>query len=156
MPAVIEVQNLRKRYGDTVAVDDISFTVAEGEIFGILGRGGAGKTTTVECIEGLRTPDSGTISVLGLHPVRDRGELRQRLGAQLQDSELPERLRVGEALELYSSFYRRPADWPALMETLGCQGSTAPGSGSCPAARSSACRSPWRWSGARRWPCSTS
>ncbi len=122
MPAVIEVQNLRKRYGDTVAVDDISFTVAEGEIFGILGRGGAGKTTTVECIEGLRTPDSGTISVLGLHPVRDRGELRQRLGAQLQDSELPERLRVGEALELYSSFYRRPADWPALMETLGLSG----------------------------------
>jgi ABC-2 type transport system ATP-binding protein len=119
MTTVIEVQHMRKRYGDTVAVDDVSFTVEEGEIFGILGPNGAGKTTTVECIEGLRTPDSGTISVLGLDPIRDRGELRQRVGAQLQDSELPERLRVGEALELYSSFYRQPADWPALLDTLG-------------------------------------
>ena len=106
MPAVIDVQNMHKSYGDTVAVDDVSFTVAEGEIFGILGPNGAGKTTTVECIEGLRTPDRGTISVLGLDPIHDRGELRQRSGVQLQDSELPERLRVGEALELYSSFYR--------------------------------------------------
>jgi len=119
MTTVIEVQHMRKRYGDTVAVDDVSFTVEEGEIFGILGPNGAGKTTTVECIEGLRTPDSGTISVLGLDPIRDRGELRQRVGAQLQDSELPERLRVGEALELYSSFYRQPADWHALTDMLG-------------------------------------
>jgi ABC-2 type transport system ATP-binding protein len=119
MTTVIEVQHMRKRYGDTVAVDDVSFTVEEGEIFGILGPNGAGKTTTVECIEGLRIPDSGTISVLGLDPIRDRGELRQRVGAQLQDSELPERLRVGEALELYSSFYRQPTDWPALMDMLG-------------------------------------
>ena len=122
MTTVIEVQHMRKRYGDTVAVDDVSFTVEEGEIFGILGPNGAGKTTTVECIEGLRTPDSGTISVLGLDPIRDGGELRQRVGAQLQDSELPERLRVGEALELYSSFYRQPADWPALLDTLGLAG----------------------------------
>jgi ABC-2 type transport system ATP-binding protein len=119
MTTVIEVRHMRKRYGDTAAVDDVSFTVEEGEIFGILGPNGAGKTTTVECIEGLRTPDSGTISVLGLDPIRDRGELRQRVGAQLQDSELPERLRVGEALELYSSFYRQPADWHALMDMLG-------------------------------------
>jgi ABC-2 type transport system ATP-binding protein len=122
MTTVIEVQHMRKRYGDTAAVDDVSFTVEEGEIFGILGPNGAGKTTTVECIEGLRTPDSGTISVLGLDPIRDRGELRQRVGAQLQDSELPERLRVGEALELYSSFYRKPADWHALMDMLGLAG----------------------------------
>jgi ABC-2 type transport system ATP-binding protein len=119
MPAVIDVQNVHKSYGDTVAVDDVSFTVAEGEIFGILGPNGAGKTTTVECIEGLRTPDRGRISVLGLDPLRDRGELCQRMGVQLQDSELPERLKVGEALELYSSFYRAPADWRALMSTLG-------------------------------------
>jgi ABC-2 type transport system ATP-binding protein len=122
MPAVIDVQNMHKSYGDTVAVDDVSFTVQEGEIFGILGPNGAGKTTTVECIEGLRTPDNGTISVLGLDPIRDHGELRQRLGAQLQDSQLPERLRVGEALELYSSFYRQPADWTALMDSLGLSG----------------------------------
>jgi ABC-2 type transport system ATP-binding protein len=122
MSAVIEVQHLHKSYGDTVAVDDVGFTVAEGEIFGILGPNGAGKTTTVESIEGLRTPDRGAISVLGLDPRRDRAELTQRLGAQLQDSQLPERLRVGEALELYSSFYRAPADWRALMDLLGLAG----------------------------------
>jgi ABC-2 type transport system ATP-binding protein len=93
--------------------------VEQGEIFGILGPNGAGKTTTVECIEGLRTPDRGQITVLGLDPRRDRAELTQRLGVQLQDSQLPERLRVGEALELYSSFYRAPADWRMLLEVLG-------------------------------------
>jgi ABC-2 type transport system ATP-binding protein len=122
MPAVIEVQHLHKSYGDTVAVDDVSFAVHQGEIFGILGRNGAGKTTTVESIEGLRTPDRGTISVLGLDPRTDRAELTQRLGAQLQDSQLPDRLQVAEALELYSSFYRAPADWHALMDVLGLAG----------------------------------
>ena len=119
MPAVIDVQNLHKAYGDTVAVDDVSFTVHEGEIFGILGPNGAGKTTTVECIEGLRAPDGGQISVLGLDPRRDRSELTQRLGVQLQDSQLPDQLRVAEALRLNSAFYRHPADWHALMDTLG-------------------------------------
>jgi len=119
MPAVIEVQNLRRSYGDTVAVDDVTFTVQEGEIFGILGPNGAGKTTTVECIEGLRAPDSGQISVLGLDPRHDRPELTQRLGVQLQDSQLPDQLRVAEALRLNSAFYRNPADWHALMDTLG-------------------------------------
>jgi ABC-2 type transport system ATP-binding protein len=119
MPAVIGVRHLRKAYGDTVAVDDVSFTVAEGEIFGILGPNGAGKTTTVECVEGLRRPDGGEISVLGLDPRHHRAELTQRLGVQLQDSQLPDKLRVGEALGLYSSFYRTPADWRALMDVLG-------------------------------------
>jgi ABC-2 type transport system ATP-binding protein len=122
MSAVIEVQHLHKSYGDTVAVDDVSFAVAGGEVFGILGPNGAGKTTTVESIEGLRTPDRGAISVLGLDPRRDRAELTQRLGVQLQDSQLPDRLRVAEALELYSSFYRAPADWRALMDVLGLAG----------------------------------
>jgi ABC-2 type transport system ATP-binding protein len=119
MSAVIDVQHLHKNYGNTAAVDDVSFTVGEGEIFGILGPNGAGKTTTVECIEGLRTPDRGQISVLGLDPRRDRAELTQRLGTQLQDSQLPDGLQVAEALRLYSSFYRAPADWRALMELLG-------------------------------------
>jgi len=119
MTAVIEVRNLHKTYGHTVAVDDVSFTVQEGEIFGILGPNGAGKTTTVECVEGLRSADRGEISVLGLDPLRDRAELTQQLGVQLQDSQLPDRLRVAEALDLYSSFYRAPADWRALMEVLG-------------------------------------
>src|ERR1700740_2474615 len=107
---VIDVRKLHKRYGDTVAVDDISFTVEQGEIFGILGPNGAGKNTTVECVEGVREPDGGQISVLGLDPRRDRTELTQVLGAQLQDSKLPDQLRVSEALELYSGFYRAPAD----------------------------------------------
>jgi len=122
MPAVIEVQHLHKRYGKTVAVDDISFAVEQGEIFGILGPNGAGKSTTVECIEGLRAPDRGQITVLGLDPQRDRAELTQRLGVQLQDSQLPDQLRVAEALELYSAFYRTPADWRELMDVLGLAG----------------------------------
>ncbi|MFJ2953499.1 ABC transporter ATP-binding protein [Streptomyces sp. NPDC087270] len=119
MPAVVEVRNLHKRYGGTVAVDDVSFRVEQGEIFGILGPNGAGKTTTVECVEGLRTPDGGEIRVLGLDPLRDRAELTQRLGVQLQDGQLQDRMTVGEALRLYRSFYRRPADPRALMAALG-------------------------------------
>jgi ABC-2 type transport system ATP-binding protein len=119
MAVVIEVQNLHKKYKDTVAVDDVSFEVNEGEIFGILGRNGAGKTTTVECVEGLRLADRGSVSVLGLDPQRDRAELTQQLGVQLQDSQLPDRLQVAEALDLYSSFYRDPADWRELLEVLG-------------------------------------
>jgi ABC-2 type transport system ATP-binding protein len=119
MSPVIEIDHLHKEYGDTVAVDDVSLTVEEGEIFGILGRNGAGKTTTVECVAGLRTPDRGAIRVLGLDPGRDRAELTQRLGIQLQDGQLPGRLRVAEALELYSSFYRSPADWRFLADMLG-------------------------------------
>jgi ABC-2 type transport system ATP-binding protein len=119
MSSAVEVEHLHKSYGKTVAVDDVSFTVAEGEIFGILGPNGAGKTTTVECVEGLRVPDRGQISVLGLDPRRDRDALRQQVGVQLQEAALPERLRVGEALELYSSFYRAPARWTELAEALG-------------------------------------
>jgi ABC-2 type transport system ATP-binding protein len=122
MRNVIEVRNLHKAYGDTVAVDDVSLTVHEGEIFGILGPNGAGKTTTVECIEGLRTPSGGTISVLGLDPRHHRAELTQLLGVQLQDSQLPAKLEVAEALSLYSAFYRDPADWRELLELLGLAG----------------------------------
>ena len=116
---IIEVDHLRKRYGDTVAVEDVSFTVDEGEIFGILGPNGAGKTTTVECLEGLRRPDGGTIRVLGLDPSRDTAELRTRLGVQLQETALPDRLRVGEALELFASFHPDPADPGDLLDELG-------------------------------------
>ena len=116
---VIEVTKLHKAYGEKVAVDDVSLTVEQGEIFGILGPNGAGKTTTVECVAGLRHPDRGEIRVLGLDPRHDREELRNRLGCQLQESELPDQLRVAEALELYSSFYRKPADWRSLLADLG-------------------------------------
>jgi ABC-2 type transport system ATP-binding protein len=116
---VIEVHNLTKRYGTLTAVDGVSFTVDEGEIFGILGPNGAGKSTTVECIAGLRAPDSGTVRVLGLDPGRDRAELRRMLGIQLQESELPDQIKVWEALDLYSSFYPEPADWRQLIAGLG-------------------------------------
>jgi ABC-2 type transport system ATP-binding protein len=120
-PGVIEVAHLRKEYGTTVAVDDVSFTVHAGEIFGILGRNGAGKTTTVECITGLRTADRGEISVLGLDPRRDRHELHERVGVQLQESAVPDLMRVREAVELYASFYSDPADGSELIATLGLE-----------------------------------
>ncbi|MFL5712970.1 MAG: ABC transporter ATP-binding protein [Chloroflexota bacterium] len=116
---VIEVTDLRKHYGSRKAVDGVSFEVEEGEIFGILGPNGAGKTTTVESIAGLRTPDSGTISVLGLDPRRDRDRLRTLVGVQLQESELPERITVREAVELFASFYADPADPRELIGDLG-------------------------------------
>jgi ABC-2 type transport system ATP-binding protein len=114
---VIDVSRLQKRYGDTVAVQDVSFAVEGGEIFGILGPNGAGKTTTVECIAGLRTPDDGTITVLGRAP--HDPELRKLIGVQLQESQLPEKMTVREALELYSVFYPEPADWQRLAGELG-------------------------------------
>jgi len=114
----IEVEGLSKRYGPQVAVDDVSFTVAEGEIFGLLGRNGAGKSTTVDCLAGLRAPDHGRIRVAGLDPRQDRREVRQLLGVQLQESQLPDRLTVAEAMRLYASFYPRPADIDGLLAQL--------------------------------------
>ncbi|MFJ6667311.1 MULTISPECIES: ABC transporter ATP-binding protein [unclassified Streptomyces] len=119
MPSVIEVTDLRKSYGGRPVVDGVSFAVEEGEIFGILGPNGAGKTTTVECVEGLRVPDGGRIRVAGLDPVADHAEVAKILGAQLQQSEIQVKLTVREALELYSAFYPRPADWRPLAERLG-------------------------------------
>jgi ABC-2 type transport system ATP-binding protein len=116
--AAIEVEGLRKLYGSKVAVDDVSFTVAEGEIFGLLGRNGAGKSTTVDCVVGLGVPDQGRIRVAGLDPRRDRDEVRHLLGVQLQESELPDKLTVAEAMRLYASFYRHPADIDKLLALL--------------------------------------
>jgi ABC-2 type transport system ATP-binding protein len=116
MAAVIEVEHLRKTYGSTVAVDDVSFAVDAGEIFGILGPNGAGKTTTVECLQGLRDPNGGSMRVLGLDPTTDSAELRRRIGSQLQDSALPGRLRVAEAVELFAAFAHRPIDTDRLLD----------------------------------------
>jgi ABC-2 type transport system ATP-binding protein len=117
--AIIEVTHLQKRYGATVAVDDVSLAIEAGEVFGILGPNGAGKTTLVECMSGLREPDAGSVSVLGFDPRRKRGEVQRVLGMQLQESALPDKLKVGEALELYASFYEDPADPPELLALLG-------------------------------------
>ncbi|MET9294901.1 ABC transporter ATP-binding protein [Streptomyces sp. NPDC003077] len=116
---IVEVQGLRKVYGERPVVDGVSFAIEEGEIFGILGPNGAGKTTTVECVEGLRVPDGGRITVAGLDPVADHEKVTRLLGAQLQESELQSKLTVREALELYAAFYERPADWRPLAERLG-------------------------------------
>jgi ABC-2 type transport system ATP-binding protein len=111
MNKVIEVSHLKKSYSATVAVDDISFDVAEGEIFGLLGLNGAGKTTTIECLQGLRRPDAGHIRVLGLDPQSDTRTLKRRIGSQLQESALPDRIRVWEALDLFASFTPGSSDW---------------------------------------------
>lgn len=116
---VIEVENLRKTYGSTTAVADVSLTVARGEVLGVLGPNGAGKTTTVECLAGLRAPDGGRVRVLGLDPQRQTAQLREALGMQLQESELPARMRVDEAMALYASFYDAPADADELLTDLG-------------------------------------
>jgi ABC-2 type transport system ATP-binding protein len=118
---VVAVEQLKLRYGETVAVDGVSFAINQGEIFGILGPNGAGKTTTVECIGGLRKPDSGSISVLGLNPRAHAHELRERVGVQLQTSELPDKIYVREALELFASFYADPLDPAELLKLLGLE-----------------------------------
>ncbi len=119
---VISVEHLRKTYGSTVAVDDISFTVTRGEIYGMLGPNGAGKTTTIECLQGLRSHDSGTISVLGLNPSSGIGVLRQRIGSQLQEAALPDRIKVWEALDLFASLTPGNSDWRELMDQWGLAG----------------------------------
>jgi ABC-2 type transport system ATP-binding protein len=119
MGEVIRVENLRKTYGKTVAVDDISFDVAEGEIFGLLGPNGAGKTTAVECLQGLRSPDSGNIRILGIDPVTNIRSLRRRIGSQLQEAALPDRIKVWEALDLFASLTPGSIDWQKLMEQWG-------------------------------------
>ncbi len=120
--AVIQVDNLIKTYGGVNVVDGISFSVNPGEILGIIGPNGAGKTTTVESVSGLRKPDGGSVSVLGLDPQRDRYEVTQRVGVQLQESRLQDRIKVHEALDLYASFYENPADWRSLLGRLGLEG----------------------------------
>jgi ABC-2 type transport system ATP-binding protein len=121
MSSIISVQNLRKTYGKLIAVDDISFDVAEGEIFGLLGPNGAGKTTAVECLQGLRNYDSGNVSVLGLDPRREAQALRRRIGSQLQESALPDRIKVWEALDLFASVApdANALDWRTLLERWG-------------------------------------
>lgn len=121
MNAIVHVDGLHKVYGNTVAVDDVSFDVQEGEIFGMVGPNGAGKTTTIECLEGLRKPDRGIVQVLGVDPQKESHYLRSNTGMQLQQSNLPDRMKVWEALDLYSSFYPRPVDWNVLLEQLGLE-----------------------------------
>ena len=116
---VIRVSGIRKTYGATVAVSEVSFEVGEGEIFGLIGPNGAGKTTTMECVEGVRRPDRGAISILGLDPFRDVYRLQNRIGVQLQQAQLQKRIKVWEAVDLWASLYTNPVDGDHLLEQLG-------------------------------------
>jgi len=117
---VIQVSGIRKTYGRTVAIDELSFEVNDGEIFGLIGPNAAGKTTTMECVEGIRKPDRGTISVLGLDPFRQVYKLQDRVGVQLQQAQLQKRIKVWEAIDLWASLYKKkPADAERLLDQLG-------------------------------------
>jgi len=116
---VIQVSGIRKTYGTTVAVAEISFEVSEGEVFGLIGPNGAGKTTTMECVEGVRRPDRGDISILGLDPFRDVYQVQNRIGVQLQQAQLQKRIKVWEAVDLWASLYSKSVDAAGLLEQLG-------------------------------------
>src|SRR6195256_4087849 len=117
---VIQVSHIRKSYGATAAVSEVSFEVSEGEIFGLIGPNGAGKTTTMECVEGVRRPDRGAISILGLDPFRQVYQLQDRIGVQLQQAQLQKRIKVWEAVDLWASLYRKkPSDAARLLAQLG-------------------------------------
>jgi ABC-2 type transport system ATP-binding protein len=117
--AVVNVEHLHKAYAGIAAVDGVTFTVGEGEIFGMVGPNGAGKTTTIECCEGLRRPDGGTLRVLGLDPQKDGNALRKRIGVQLQTAALSPRVKVWEALDLFGSFYEKAVEAKPLLERMG-------------------------------------
>jgi ABC-2 type transport system ATP-binding protein len=119
--SILQVEHLVKRYGDVEAVRGVSFNVEQGEVFGLLGPNGAGKTSTIEIMEGLRTPDSGRVSVCGLDPQKNPQELKHEIGAALQSTSLPDKLRVIEALRLFASFYRRHRNPEELLTRFGLQ-----------------------------------
>jgi ABC-2 type transport system ATP-binding protein len=118
---IVEVRNLRKTYGAKVAVADVSFAVAPGEIFGILGPNGSGKSTAVECIAGLRDADGGDILVLGIDPQAHPELIREHVGIQFQEAGLHDKITVLEALTLFASFYETPADVDDLLTMLDLQ-----------------------------------
>jgi len=115
---ILKVNNLKKRYGKVKAVDGISFSVKRGEIFGVLGPNGAGKTTTLECIEGLRSYDDGEIEIFGEKMTTNNDFFKKKMGIQLQESSLPQRMKVWEALDFFSSFYNKNVDWKDLLVRL--------------------------------------
>ena len=119
--SILQVEHLVKRYGDVEAVRGVSFNVDEGEVFGLLGPNGAGKTSTIEIMEGLRTPDSGRVSVCGLDPQKNPQELKHQIGAALQSTSLPDKLKVIEALKLFASFYRRHRNPEELLKRFGLE-----------------------------------
>lgn len=117
--SIIKVEHLNLSYKNVQAVRDVSFTVNSGELLAVIGQNGSGKTSTVECVEGLRKPDSGLIQVFGKDPWLCRSEVYKEMGVQLQETAYPSKLRVDEQCRLFASFYERPADWNLLLAQLG-------------------------------------
>lgn len=116
---IVQVKNLDLTYKNLHAVNNVSFSVKSGEIVAVIGQNGSGKTSTVECIEGLRKPDSGSVIVFGKDPWTHRGEVYKKMGVQLQETEYPSKIRVEELCRLFASFYERPADWNLLLTQMG-------------------------------------
>ena len=119
MRVLAKSEHLQVAYGPVRAVSDVSFQIYEGEILAMIGPNGSGKTSTVECLEGLRKPTAGRVEILGQDPSQGRSALYQKLGIQLQEAEYPDKIKVKELCRLYSSFYKKPADWKMLLELLG-------------------------------------
>ena len=119
MSSVIEIKNIKKSYGNVKAVDDISLQVKRGEVLGIIGANGAGKSTTLEIMMGLRKPDEGTVTVLGMDIAKESEQIKQKIGIQLQQTALYDRIKVKEALELFSSYYEKKRDINEIIEVLG-------------------------------------
>ena len=119
MKNVVSCAAVSRNFGSFTALEDVSFKVREGEIFGVVGPNGAGKTTLLNCLEGLDRPSSGHVEVLGCDPIKDQHSLAQQIGVQLQSAALPPRLTVQDALELYSALYERPRPWRELLKDLG-------------------------------------
>ena len=120
--SIVQVENLNLTYKSLHAVQNVSFSVKPGEILAIIGQNGSGKTSTVECVEGLRKPDSGFIQVFGKNPWQHRSEVYKEMGVQLQEAEYPSKIRVEEQCRLFASFYERPADWNLLLTQVGLDG----------------------------------
>ena len=119
MKNVVSCAAVSRNFGSFTALEDVSFEVREGEVFGVVGPNGAGKTTLLNCLEGLDRPSSGHVEVLGCDPIKDQHSLAQQIGVQLQSAALPPRLTVQDALELYSALYERPRPWRELLKDLG-------------------------------------
>lgn len=112
---IVQVEHLHLSYKNVKAVQDVSFSIAEGQVLAVIGANGSGKTSTIECVEGLRKPDSGSVLVFGKDPMLHRGEIYKKIGIQLQETEYPAKIRVEELCRLYAGFYERPADWEGLL-----------------------------------------
>lgn len=119
MQTAIEVKQLSKSYGNLIAIDNISLSVESGTVYGLLGANGAGKSTTIECILGTRTADSGTVTVLGCDPKKDRRSLFQKVGVQFQECDYQPEIKVSELCEETSCLYKNPADWKELCTQFG-------------------------------------